>query len=120
MARRLFAAVAVCLLAMPLPADSPGAALAEANHWKRLKAMVEPRVAANPNDAEAQWFLSRVRAGVSRRGRRAGARRIVGGDKKRAEAIPAETPQGIASTAAARTRQSCCLTARRSCRRRTQ
>jgi len=61
MDRRLFAAAAVCLLVSPLQADSPGAALAEGNHWKRLKATVEPRIAANPNDAEAQWLLSRVR-----------------------------------------------------------
>ena len=37
MARRLFAAAAVCLLVSPLQADSPAAALAEGNHWKRLK-----------------------------------------------------------------------------------
>jgi tetratricopeptide (TPR) repeat protein len=51
----------VCLLAVPLLAQSPAADLAEHGHWKRLKALVEPRVAANPNDAEAQWLLARVR-----------------------------------------------------------
>ena len=40
---------------------SPGADLAEHGHWKRLKALVEPRAAANPNDAEAHYLLSRVR-----------------------------------------------------------
>lgn len=64
MARRVFAFVpltVVCLLAAPLGAQSPLADLADHGHWKRLKAQVEPRAAANPNDAEAQWLLSRVR-----------------------------------------------------------
>ena len=52
---------AVCLLAVAARAQSPAADLAEHGHWKRLKALVEPRAAANPNDAEAQWLLSRVR-----------------------------------------------------------
>ena len=66
MGRRLLAAaplLLVCLLgAAPLP-DTPNAvALADHSHWKRLKAVIEPRAAANPNDAQAQWLLSRVRA----------------------------------------------------------
>jgi tetratricopeptide (TPR) repeat protein len=64
MARRVFALAPLtlmCLLAAPLLAQSPAADLAEHSHWKRLKALVEPRAAANPNDAEAQWLLSRVR-----------------------------------------------------------
>jgi tetratricopeptide (TPR) repeat protein len=64
MARRVFALVpltVVCLLAASLEAQSPAADLAEHGHWKRLKALVEPRAAANPNDAEAQWLLSRLR-----------------------------------------------------------
>ena len=64
MARHVFALVplaAVCLLAAPLVAQSPAVDLAEHGHWKRLKPMVESRVAANPSDAEAQWLLSRVR-----------------------------------------------------------
>ena len=64
MVRRVFALVSiavVCVLVAPLLAQSPAADLAEHGHWKRLKALVEPRVAANPNDAEAQWLLSRVR-----------------------------------------------------------
>jgi hypothetical protein len=64
MARRVFACVpltAVCLLVASVGAQSPAADLADHGHWKRLKALVEPRVAANPNDAEAQWLLSRVR-----------------------------------------------------------
>jgi tetratricopeptide (TPR) repeat protein len=61
MSRRLFALAVVCLLGAPLIAQSPAADLADHDHWKRLKAMIEPRAAANPNDAEAQWLLSRVR-----------------------------------------------------------
>src|SRR5262245_20602926 len=60
MTRRVSLAV-LCLLAVPLAADSPLAALATHGHWKRLKAQIEPRAAANPTDAEAQWLLSRVR-----------------------------------------------------------
>src|SRR3954470_9849202 len=66
MNRRVFAfaivaAVVACSAGLRGGALAPGADLAEHGHWKRLKAMVEPRVAANPNDAEAQWLLSRVR-----------------------------------------------------------
>lgn len=59
---RVSIAVLLCLVAVPAPAVSPAADLAEHGHWKRLKAQIEPRAAANPNDAEAQWLLSRVRA----------------------------------------------------------
>ena len=51
----------LCLVAASAGLESPAADLAEHGHWKRLKALVEPRAAANPNDAEAQWLLSRVR-----------------------------------------------------------
>lgn len=64
MARRVFACVPLmvgCLFVASAGAQSPAADLAEHGHWKRLKALVEPRVAANANDAEAQWLLSRVR-----------------------------------------------------------
>jgi len=57
----LAAATCLCLFASPILADSPAAELAEHGHWKRLKALIEPRAAANANDAEAQWLLSRVR-----------------------------------------------------------
>ena len=36
-------------------------ALIEAGHWKRARAIVEPRVAANPRDAQAVWLLSRIK-----------------------------------------------------------
>lgn len=64
MVRRVFALASLtilCLSRASLGAQSPAADLAEHGHWKRLKVLVEPRVAANPNDAEAQWLLSRVR-----------------------------------------------------------
>src|SRR5436189_528286 len=64
MTRRVFALVlltVLCVCAASLLAQSPAADLAEHSHWKRLKALVEPRAAANPNDAEAQWLLSRAR-----------------------------------------------------------
>jgi tetratricopeptide (TPR) repeat protein len=61
MIRRLFVVAVLCLLATPVGAQSPAVDLAEHGHWKRLKALIEPRAAANPNDAEAQWLLSRVR-----------------------------------------------------------
>ena len=54
---------AICLLTSIADAQAPsGVDLAEHGHWKRLKAVIEPRVAANPNDAQAQWLLSRVRS----------------------------------------------------------
>jgi tetratricopeptide (TPR) repeat protein len=61
MARRVLTLAAVCLFAVPLGSQSSLTDLAEHGHWKRLKAQIEPRAAANPNDAEAQWLLSRVR-----------------------------------------------------------
>jgi tetratricopeptide (TPR) repeat protein len=61
MSRRVLGLVAVWLFAVPLGAQSPAVDLADHGHWKRLKAHIEPRAAANPNDAEAQWLLSRVR-----------------------------------------------------------
>jgi tetratricopeptide (TPR) repeat protein len=35
--------------------------LIEAGHWKRARAMVEPRAAASPRDAQAAWLLSRIK-----------------------------------------------------------
>jgi len=68
MNRRVFALVSLtmlCVVGIPAsaqsPAASPGAVLAEHGHWKRLKAQIEPRATANPNDAEGQWLLSQVR-----------------------------------------------------------
>jgi len=36
-------------------------ALIKAGHWKRARTIVEPRVAANPRDAQAAWLLSRIK-----------------------------------------------------------
>jgi len=42
-------------------ADSPSpAALAEAGHWRRAQAIAEPRMRANPKDAEAAFVMSRI------------------------------------------------------------
>ncbi len=53
---------AFCFLAPARAADAGNAeALIEAGHWKRARAIVEPRVAANPRDAQAVWLLSRIK-----------------------------------------------------------
>jgi tetratricopeptide (TPR) repeat protein len=36
-------------------------ALIDAGHWKRARAILEPRVAANPPDAQAAYLLSRIK-----------------------------------------------------------
>jgi tetratricopeptide (TPR) repeat protein len=53
-----------CFLVSAVAADpGPGAAegLIETGHWKRARAMVEPRLAANPRDAQAACLLSQIR-----------------------------------------------------------
>lgn len=52
---------AVVFASAPIIPDSPAAALASRGRWKELRAVVEARVGTNPNDAEAEWLLSRVR-----------------------------------------------------------
>lgn len=42
-------------------ADPAAEKLMEGGHWKRLRALAEPRLAANPNDAEALYYLGRVK-----------------------------------------------------------
>jgi len=59
--RAMTVAACVGILASAPEAASPAAGLADHGHWKRLRALIEPRAAANPNDGEAQWLLSRVR-----------------------------------------------------------
>ena len=61
MTPRSIVCAAALLLVSPVLADSPAAILAEQGHWKQLRSIVDARVKANPNDAEAQWLLSRVR-----------------------------------------------------------
>jgi tetratricopeptide (TPR) repeat protein len=57
----------VCMIFVPklsVMADAPdpgsAEALIEAGHWKRARAILEPRVAANPRDAQAAYLISRV------------------------------------------------------------
>jgi tetratricopeptide (TPR) repeat protein len=60
---RTIGTLLLCVLGAALRAVAPSAAdLADHAHWKRLKAVIEPRAAANPNDAQAEWLLSRVRS----------------------------------------------------------
>ena len=57
----LMTATMLCALAQAIANDPSPEALVEAHHWKRAKAVLEPRVQANPNDAQALYLLSRVR-----------------------------------------------------------
>ncbi len=43
------------------PDSDPAEALVDAGHWKRARAILEPRLAANPRDAQAACLLSRVK-----------------------------------------------------------
>jgi tetratricopeptide (TPR) repeat protein len=55
--------VAVLFLPWGAGANDPAPdALAEAGHFKRLRAVVEQRLKANPSDAQAHYYLSKVRA----------------------------------------------------------
>ena len=63
----LFSSFCLLLSAFCIPVSARAAdhgnaeALIEAGHWKRARAIVEPRVAANPRDAQAVWLLSRIK-----------------------------------------------------------
>jgi tetratricopeptide (TPR) repeat protein len=61
--RALASAAVACLLAVPAHAapDAATRRLLDAGHWKQARAILEPRVKANPSDAEAAALLSRVR-----------------------------------------------------------
>ena len=55
---------AIALLWAPAPAaanDPSPEALVQTGHWKRARAVLEPRVQANPKDAQALFLLSQVR-----------------------------------------------------------
>lgn len=54
------AAVAILSTVTVMTADS-AVSLADAGHWKRLRALVEPRLKANANHAEALWLMSRFK-----------------------------------------------------------
>ncbi len=50
------------MLAPALPAADPTPeALVESHHFKRARAVLQPRVRANPNDAQAAYLLSKVK-----------------------------------------------------------
>lgn len=54
--------ILLLLAAFPALANDPSPeALMESGHWKRVRAIAEPRVRANPNDAQAAYLLSRAR-----------------------------------------------------------
>jgi tetratricopeptide (TPR) repeat protein len=59
----LVSLILVATLPVKAGAADPGSAeaLIEAGHWKRARAILEPRVAANPLDAQAACLLSRVK-----------------------------------------------------------
>ena len=44
-----------------IAADAAAEKLMEGGHWKRLRALVEPRLSANPNDADILYYLGRVK-----------------------------------------------------------
>jgi tetratricopeptide (TPR) repeat protein len=56
----LFPALLLIAL-MAAGADVSPEALQEGGHWKQLRKIAEPRVAANPKDAQAVYLLSRVK-----------------------------------------------------------
>jgi tetratricopeptide (TPR) repeat protein len=59
-ARRMFLLVVLCASAVtPAPAPDGGPeSLLEGGHWKRLRAIAESKVGANPNDAHGAYFLA--------------------------------------------------------------
>ena len=57
----IFAAALLSALAQATMNDPSPEALVEGSHWKRAKAVLEPRVQANPNDAQALYLLSQVK-----------------------------------------------------------
>src|SRR5262249_1321267 len=68
--RRSAPALLVCLLAVRATTAAPDVALrtlVQDGHFKRALAALEPRVKANPNDAEAAALLSRVRLAFGER-----------------------------------------------------
>ena len=53
--------VAVALIGTARSAEPEPESLLQARHFKRLRAWAEPRVAANPNDAQAAYYLATVK-----------------------------------------------------------
>ena len=59
----VYAIVLACLCLAPVRATDPDIrSLLDGGHFKRARALIEPRVNANPSDAEAAAALARVRA----------------------------------------------------------
>ena len=60
MAQRIVLFLILCILtaAQAVGADGGPEGLLEGGHWKRLRAIAEPQVAASPNDAKAAYFLA--------------------------------------------------------------
>ena len=58
-----FPAAVILLLGQALAAEPAGSprALMEQGHWKRARTLVQARLAANPNDAEACFLMSRMK-----------------------------------------------------------
>ncbi|HEU5179882.1 MAG TPA: tetratricopeptide repeat protein [Candidatus Polarisedimenticolia bacterium] len=57
----LAAMVLACMATGPVLAQEDPRALVEAARWKKARALLEPKVKANPSDAEAAALLSQVR-----------------------------------------------------------
>ena len=55
-----FVLLGLCAASAAAPESDPRSLIAD-GHWKRARALLEPKVAANPSDAEAAALLSRVR-----------------------------------------------------------
>jgi tetratricopeptide (TPR) repeat protein len=55
--------ILVSTIPLKAAASDPGSAeaLMEAGHWKRARAILEPRLAANPRDAQAACLLSQIK-----------------------------------------------------------
>jgi tetratricopeptide (TPR) repeat protein len=51
----------VLAVAMARAHAQPVESLIEAGHWKRARALVESRLAANPNDAAGLWWMARIK-----------------------------------------------------------
>jgi tetratricopeptide (TPR) repeat protein len=58
---RLAAGVGLAVVLAAAADYKPAETLIENGHWKRARALLEPNVAASPNDAQALFLLSRVK-----------------------------------------------------------
>jgi tetratricopeptide (TPR) repeat protein len=60
LAPRMVSFLALCVFGVvcALAADGGPQSLLDGGHWKQLRTLTEPRVAANPNDAQSTYFLA--------------------------------------------------------------